>query len=424
MNLRDFIDKLDGMGKVVKFTKPADPKFEIPTIMKKMDGTPLVFENVKGSDMPVVANVCSTRELVALGMGVEQDGILPRLSEAIENPKPPKTVAAEGYEELPPDLSRLPILTYYPFDGGPYVASGIAVSEDPEFGLNASYHRGMKLDDSSFVFRILKRDFDAYIERGLTRFAYCIGNSIPILLGAAISAGRDVSELAIANAISTTGLIELDGLRVPRSEIIMICEVTGDEHDEGPFLDLTETPDIVRKQRVMKVTKIYARPDSLFHGLLPGGLEHKTLMGMPREPTIWREVGKVCDVRDVYITPGGTSWLHGAVSIRTKGPDDGRKAIEAAFSGHKSMKHVFVVDDDIDIHDPDDIEWAMATRFQGDRDLVIMEKQKGSSLDPSSDLETRETTKVGFDLTIPAGKDVEGFKRPVLPMDIDPEDYL
>ncbi len=88
------------------------------------------------------------------------------------------------------------------------------------------------------------------------------------------------------------------------------------------------------------------------------------------------------------------------------------------------MKHVFVVDEDIDIHNPYEIEWAMATRFQGDKDMVIKPREKGSSLDPSSNLETRETCKIGFDLTIPSGKDPKGFKKPELPMKIRVEDYL
>jgi 2,5-furandicarboxylate decarboxylase 1 len=145
---------------------------------------------------------------------------------------------------------------------------------------------------------------------------------------------------------------------------------------------------------------------------------------MPREPTIFREVSKVCDCKDVLITPGGCSWLHAAVSIRKREPDDGKKAIEAAFKGHSSMKHVFVVDDDINIHDPNEIEWAFATRFQGDKDMIIKPNEKGSSLDPSSNLETRETCKIGFDLTIPAGKDPKSFKKPKLPMKINLNNYL
>jgi UbiD family decarboxylase len=128
-------------------------------------------------------------------------------------------------------------------------------------------------------------------------------------------------------------------------------------------------------------------------------------------------------VRDVYITPGGCSWLHAGVRIRKKNGDDGRRAIQAAFRGHKSVKHVFVVDDDIDIADWSQVEWAMATRFQGSRDLVV-EHAKGSSLDPSADPETRETTKMGFDLTIPRDRNPDHFKRPDLPLQVDLDDYL
>jgi len=421
MEFRDFVSLLQEKGMMVEIKKKVSTKYEIATLMKKLDGKPLLFENVEGYEMPVVANICSTRQLVALALGIEQNEIIHKIANAIDNPKEPG-VEEEEYIQLK-NLRDLPILTYYAIDGGPYIASAVIIANDEEYGLNASYHRMMVIDDEHVVMRILPRDFNAYLERGLKEFAICIGNPMSVLIASAISASIDVNELAIANAIKPTPLTKIDGHLVPKAEIVMIAEMTGEMHDEGPFLDLTETPDIVRKQRVAKIKKIYARKNAYFHALLPGGLEHKTLMGMPREPTIYREVAKVCDVKDVYITPGGCSWLHGAISIRKKNPDDGKKAIEAAFKGHKSMKHVFVVDDDIDIHDCQQIEWAMATRFQGDKDMVI-KKEKGSSLDPSSDLKTRETTKIGFDLTIPWGRDKKDFQKPPLPMDIDINDYL
>jgi UbiD family decarboxylase len=426
MNLKEFVNLLDDKKLLVHIKKEADVKFEIPTLMKMMDGRPLLFENVKGYDMQVVANICSTRELVALGLGVEQNEIILTLISAIDTPEDPelKSGGADGYKKIGADLDQIPILTYYPFDGGPYIASAVIIADDPELGPNASYHRIMKIDKNTVTMRILPRDFNKYIERGLSKFAVCIGNAIPILLGAAISKSSDTNELAIANALRSTPLVEIEGFRVPESEIVMTAELTEGEADEGPFLDLTETPDIVRKQRMFKINEIYARDDSVFHGLLPGGLEHKILMGMPREPTIYQEVSKVCEVKDVYITPGGSSWLHGAVSIVKKNPDDGKKAIIAGFDGHKSMKHLFVVDSDIDIHDPTQMEWAMATRFQGDSDLYIFPNEKGSSLDPSSNLETRETTKMGFDLTIPSDRDKKHFIRPELPMKLNLKDYL
>ena len=423
MLFRELVEKFDEKGLLIRIKKAVDVKYEISTIMKMLDGKPLLFENVKGYDMPVAANVCSTRELVAIGLDKKKGELLQTLINALENPKPPEVVSTSDYKEIQPDLSKLPILTYYPFDGGPYVASGIVVINDEEYGLNASYHRAMVIGKDKMVFRILPRDFNTYIERGNRKFAFCIGNPMSVLIASAVSIDVDKSELDIANALSPIKLVELDGYRVPEAEIVIIAEITDEMHDEGPFLDLTETPDIVRKQRVARIEKIFVRKNPIFHALLPGGLEHKTLMGMPREPTIYKEVSKVCRVKDVYITPGGCSWLHGAVSIVKKAEDDGKKAIEAAFRGHKSMKHVFVVDDDIDIHDPHQIEWAMATRFQGDKDMVI-KKEKGSSLDPSSDLETRMTTKIGFDLTIPWGRDKKDFQKPDLPMKIDLKEYL
>jgi len=424
MDFREFVSLLQEKGMMVEISREVSTEYEIATLMKKLDGKPLLFSNVRGHEMPVVANICSTREMVALALGIKRDEIIKTIADAIEHPKEPEVEEAGGEEYIElRNLDDLPILTYYKIDGGPYIASAIVVANDPEYGLNASYHRMMKIDNDRVVMRILQRDFNAYLERGLKEFAICIGNSMPVLISSAISASIDVNELAIANAMGHTPLTKIDGHVVPKAEIVMIAEMTGEMHDEGPFLDLTETPDIVRKQRVAKIKKIYARKNAYFHALLPGGLEHKTLMGMPREPTIYNEVAKVCDVKDVYITPGGCSWLHGAVSIYKRNEDDGKKAIEAAFRGHKSMKHVFVVDDDIDIHDSSQIEWAMATRFQGDKDMVI-KKEKGSSLDPSSDLETRMTTKIGFDLTIPWGRDKKEFKKPELPMDIDVNDYL
>ncbi len=422
MDLARFVKTLDEKGMLTRISKPVDPKYEVSTLMKMLDGHVLLFDHVKGATMPIIANICSTRELVATGLGIRREDLIAKLTDGIDHPKKPRIVEAQGFEEIGADLGRLPLLTYYPKDGGPYISSGIVVANDKEYGINLSYHRAQVLGKDDFVLRILQRHLDTYIERGLKEFAFCISAPVQVLVSAAISVDIGISEVDIANALEETQLLRIGGQLVPTSDIVIIAELTGEMHDEGPFLDLTETFDIVRKQRVAKVKKIFVKKGTMYHALLPGGLEHKTLMGMPREPTIYREVAKVCDVKDVLITPGGCSWLHGAVSVHKKHPDDGRKAIEAAFKGHKSMKHVFVVDDDISIHDPNEIEWALATRFQADKNM-IMKREKGSSLDPSSDMDTQMTCKVGFDLTIPEGGKKE-FRRPALPMKLNLDDYI
>ena len=422
MDLAKSVKVLDAKGMLTRISKPVDSKYEVSTLMKMLDGRVLLFDNVKGSTMPVIANICSTRDLVATGLGIRRDELIAKLTDAIDHPKKARIVEAQGYEEIGADLGKLPILTHYPKDAGPYISSGVVASNDKEYGVNLSYHRAEVLGKDQLVLRILQRHFDMYIQRGLKEFAICISSPVQVLVSAAISVDVGISEADIANALEETPLLRLDGQLVPPCDIVIIAELTGELHDEGPFLDLTETFDIIRKQRVAKVKKIYVRKDAMYHALLPGGLEHKVLMGMPREPTIYREVAKVCDVKDVLVTPGGCSWLHGAVSIHKKHPDDGRKAIEAAFNGHKSMKHVFIVDDDINIHDLNDIEWAMATRFQADKNMIT-KREKGSSLDPSSDMDTQMTCKVGFDLTIPEGGKKE-FRRPTLPMKLNLDDYV
>jgi UbiD family decarboxylase len=195
-----------------------------------------------------------------------------------------------------------------------------------------------------------------------------------------------------------------------------------DRHEEGPFIDLTETVDVIREEPIFEVKKITHRKSAIWQGLLPGRSEHKVLMGMPREPTVYRKIKeRGINVLDVNITPGGSSWLHVAVKVKKQNEDDGLKAIEAAFAGHTSAKHVWVYDEDIDIYDGEEREWAMATRFQADEDLLIKDKEPGSSLDPSAEPSTKMTTKVGFDCTKPLevkkGKSFDKAEFPTIDVD-------
>jgi UbiD family decarboxylase len=146
-------------------------------------------------------------------------------------------------------------------------------------------------------------------------------------------------------------------------------------------------------------------------------------MGMPREPTVFKKVNEVVRCLDVNVNPGGCSWLHAIVEIEKRHEDDGRKAIRAAFSGHTSCKHVFVVDDDINIYNPQEVEWAMATRFQGDVDMIVLPRERGSSLDPSAEPETHLTAKIGFDLTKPLDARGKKFEKTPFP-DVDLDAFV
>jgi UbiD family decarboxylase len=226
-----------------------------------------------------------------------------------------------------------------------------------------------------------------------------------------------VNELAIANALAPLDVVRCKTvpLHVPAEcELVLEGRLTHATAPEGPFIDLTETVDFVRSGPVIKIDCVTHRRNPIYQALLPGKLGHKLLMGMPKEPTIYAAVNGVCRCTNVAITPGGASWLHAVVQIEKCGPEDGRAAIEAAFRGHGSLKHVVVVDADVDPYDPAEVEWAIATRFQADRDLVVLADQPGSSLDPSGYHEPGQkarTAKMGLDATIPWGAEPAAFEK-------------
>jgi UbiD family decarboxylase len=318
------------------------------------------------------------------------------------------------------DLDSLPLLLHTEKDGGRYISSAVVIASHPEIGQNVSFHRMMQIDKNELVIRIVPRHLNAILEKtsGDLPIAICIGTSPNVLLAGACSVELGKDELHIANTLEPlliTKCKEANCFVPAEAEMILVGRITSRMHTEGPFIDLTETYDLIRSQHVVTIDMIYHRTKPIYHALLPGGLEHKMLMGIPRQPTIYREVSKVCKCLDVAITPGGASWLHALVKIRKKDEDDGKRAIEAAFKGHTSLKHVIIVDEDIDIHNLMEIEWAFATRFQGDRGLIVKTEQTGSSLDPSADPVTRATTKVGFDATKPLETKGKKFQKAVLP---------
>ena len=435
MNLRDFLTKLEKEDKLVRIKKEVSIKYEIANIIYSLDEKPAFFENVKGYDFPVFAGITSNRDVIAEGLGTTKDKLLFKLVDALRNPKKPQMVDKAPCQEViikDPDLSKLPLLFHLEGDGGRYATATVATIKDPETGRNVSYHRLMEIGKNKFTARLIKnRQARTTYDKldGDLEMAVCIGNSVPVMVAASLGPPPGVDEFPIANALDKTPLVKCvtKDLEVPaESEFVIEGRLTRELDREGPFVDLTETRDLERQEPVFVVDCITHRKDAMYQALLPGKLEHKILMGMPKEPTIYDEVSKVADCKNVLVTMGGGSWLHGIVQIKKKHPDDAKKAIEAAFNGHKSMKHVTIVDDDVDIFNPNAVEWVMATRFQGDKDMIVKPDQPGSSLDPSGKHEPGKktlTTKIGFDATIPAHVDKSKYEV-VKYKKVDPNDYL
>jgi len=426
MDLRSFIESLQKRGELTKVTKPVSTEYELAGIINALDEKPVFFENVKESAFPVVAGLVSSKELICRSLGITKEQLLPKLSLAIEDPVEPKLVEKAACQEIiyngaNVDLTKLPIMSYTDKDGGKYIASAVSIIKDPQTGQrNMCFHRLMLKDKNHFIARIVEnRGTDSALKKagGELDIAICVGNSTAVLLAAATSLPMDIDELGMANALERTDVVKCKtvDLEVPaEAEFVFEGKITSEKATEGPFLDLTGVVDRVRQQPVIEVKCITHRKNPIYQTILAGRNEHKFLMGMPKEPTIYNEVNKVCQCKDVYITPGGCSWLHAVVQIHKVQEDDGRKAILAAFEGHKSLKHVVVVDEDINIYDPHDVEWAISTRFQADRNLIVLSNQPGSSLDPSGDLSEGKkatTAKAGIDATTPIVTTGKGFKK-------------
>jgi 2,5-furandicarboxylate decarboxylase 1 len=428
MSFRSYINTLESRGELLHVKQPISKTYEIAGVLKALEPKTVIFDQVGDSAYPVIGNVMCTKGQLADHLGITVRELIPTLAHAIEHPSKPEVTQSAPCQEvidLFPDLDSLPIPLHFSGDGGPYITSGVMVAKHPVHGQNLDFHRLMQFSKTEMAVRVVKsRHFDTFLEElGEVDVAICIGVSPAVMIAAATSVALGQDELEIANTLEPMQVVKartVDLLIPAESELVIEGTVYRDRlHAEGPFVDLTETQDVVRNEPVLVVKSITHRKDATWHALSPGALEHKLLMGMPREPTIFREVSKVVHCLDVNINPGGCSWLHAIVQIHKQYEDDGKIAILAAFKGHRSCKHVYVVDEDIDIYDPLSVEWAMATRFQADRDLLVMPREPGSSLDPSAEPGTHTTCRAGFDLTKPLATAGKGFdKVPYPPVDL------
>ena len=303
---------------------------------------------------------------------------------------------------------------------GRYMSASIIIAEY-EGVRNLSFHRQLVLDSNRLAARLVPRHLRTMLDTARSKgdeinIAIVNGADPLVLLAAAMSFNEPLDELSVASAMHRAlfgrelEVIKLEnGITVPAdAEYIMQARITAEDAEEGPYVDITGTVDDVRMEPVIVVDRINHANNPVMHILIPGYAEHRNLMGLPRAPTIKSAVSEVVECNDVFLSEGGCGWLSAVVSIEPKNPDDATNAIHAALQGHPSMKQVIIVNNDVDITDPVRVEWAMMTRWQPDKDTIILSGQKGSSLDPSRN-EDGTTAKVGFDATLPFGKEGKEF---------------
>jgi len=366
-----------------------------------------------------------TRDRLCAAIGIEPEEYIDTLGWAMDHPSEPVLVSqseAACFENIASDvdLRTIPIPHHWPQDRGRYSSASIIIAQDNGIR-NVSFHRQFLRDENHLVVRLVPRHLRTMVmnarEEGREVNVAVVNAPDPVvLLAAAMSFNENIDELTIAAALheklygTPLNLVEVpNGVHVPAdAEYVWWGRITLEDDDEGPYVDITGTVDDVRQEPVIAIDGLTHRNDPIFHALIPGEAEHKTLMGLPRAPTIKAAVNEVVECLDVHMTEGGCGWLGAVLKIRKTEADDGMKAIQAAFDGHKSMKIVTVVDEDIDITDPVRVEWAMMTRWQPDKDTLILSDQRGSSLDPSR-YNDGKTSKIGYDATIDFGVDKSGF---------------
>ncbi|MCZ3365510.1 MULTISPECIES: UbiD family decarboxylase [Methanobacterium] len=423
--MREFLNRvLEEDFKVIKIEKEVSAEYEVAKILREHPKDVLIFENVKGYDMKIISGICNTRDKIARGISVTVPEITKRIMKATENPIPVKNVEniKENFNtQKEPDLSKIPVPTYYKKDGGAYITAGVVIAKDPETGIrNASIHRMLVSGKDKLGIRIVPRNLYTYYKKAEEMdkpldIAIAIGMHPATLLATTTSVPITTDELEVANNFHNGNMklikCESVDLDVPDAEIIMEGKILPHEREpEGPFVDLTDTYDVVREEPIININKIHYKKDPFYHAIMPAGFEHRLLQGLPQEPRIYNAVlNTVPTVQNVVLTEGGCCWLHAAVSIKKQTQGDGKNVLMAALAAHPSLKHAIVVDEDVDIFDPEDLEYAIATRVKGDDDIMIVPGARGSSLDPCAKPDGT-TTKIGVDATKPLDK-LEKFER-------------
>jgi 2,5-furandicarboxylate decarboxylase 1 len=425
--LRDWLDHLAARDRLAVIQPNTKLRFELAAIAKRLDGRKAtLFPRPDGHKMPVISGLVSDRNWIAEAMGVEPSEVLARYQDAALNPIPCREVTSAPAQEVvhrEVDLTALmPLPTHNEFDNGAYITAGLMIARNPVTGVqNVSIHRCQVSGPNRLGVLLLPRHthmFFEMAERAGTALdvAIVIGVDPLTLLASQAIAPIDFDELTIAGALHGHALPVVkcvsSELRVPAdAEIVVEGRLLPNVREmEGPFGEFPQYYGEPANRHVIEVDAVTHRKDAMFHTIVGGGLEHLLLGGIPREATLLAHLRRSFpNVLDVHLALGGVCRYHLYVQIAKRQEGEAKNIMMGAFAGHYDVKHVIVVDDDVDIHNPAEVEWAVATRFQADRDLLIVTESQGSKLDPST--RAGVGAKMGLDATKPLSAAEMVFKR-------------
>src|SRR5215213_2589578 len=429
-NFRQFLDRLRQTGELVDLHQAVDIR-HIATLVDQAK-TALYFHNVIGYEMPVVSGIIRSRERAIAALGCETyREIEDKLAQAIAKPIPPKYVKTSATREVvllgeDVDLYKLPIPMSSIYDGGPMITAGVVIARDPELGINSGIYRFIvKEKNLTGIDIVTPNNMRMFAQRAFERgeplpISISIGTHPIEITGSGYRAPLGVDEMAIAGGIRgmPVELAQCETIDMPYiadAEIVLEAEIlpTGWTYPEGRFGEFTRLMGGLHWNPLVRIKAISMHKDAIYYNLhMPW---ENTWLAAPTRYTAIRQALKTAgvQVKDINVTLGGCAFWHAIISIR-KQAGEGKNALLAALSV-MDLKHVVVVDDDIDVFDPADVEWAIATRVQGDRDIMIVTNARAKPLDPSLPEApvgvVPTTAKVGIDATIPEGIPRERYER-------------
>jgi len=414
-SFRDTVAQLEAQGEVQRIFRTVDPRYELSAVMTVLDREKVVyFERVAGYEMPVVGNLLGSRIRIARLLDVDPPGVERRLEEAIDQPLAPQTVKESPCQEIVSTeqvnvLGQLPIPTFFEREQGPYITAGVVVAKHPITGKrNISINRFQVLGPDRLVIGMapthhLRQLLGKARELGQPlEIAVSIGNHPAVLLASNyyVKLGHDEYDIAgslLGEPLRITKGVSVD-VEVPaEAEVVLEGIISGDELvEEGFVSEFHGLYENYGKSPVFKVQAITRRADAIFQVINPGyHAEHLLIGAVCIGATTLHAVKRaVPGARSVVIPLGGGGRLHAIIALHERPAGEARKALFAAFAHCNLLKHVVVVDDDIDITDPEQVEWAIATRMRGDRDIVVIPGVKADRAEPLE--EELTVSKVGI----------------------------
>ncbi len=426
LDLQGCIAKLENAGRLTRVQSEVDLEYELAGVAKKLEGGNVVYyEKVKGNSFPVVAGMSWNRENLAFLFNCDTNQLPFVMADAVsswqENPIYPIVIDNAPVQEVvqkTPNLFALPVPTLALEDGGAYFSCSVVIAKDPDTGIrNASVHRCMVAGPNRLTMLMdVGRHLRDYYERAEAKgqpLEITINNGVdPSVYYAAITPSAavplDKDELGIACTLRG-GPLELSRSLTVGVEGIANAQfcIEGEilpflREPEGKFGEVTGYYAAQDNRWVVNVKAITHRKEPIFHTLIPGK-EVFNSVGLMGEASIFRSVSRqLPGISAVYLSHGGCGFYHAIVQMELKSPGMGKNAILSTFAAFPPLQMVTIVNNDVDIYNAEEIQWAMATRFKPDEDVVILPKCFGHELNPSTNL--GYGAKIGFDCTVPLPK--------------------